>query len=172
MNDCVNAEMRDELPALMHGRLSAERRALVEAHLDTCTDCRAELELLERVRASMAPAPRVDTTSIAGALSRPGPRISGAWLVRRRVRFAAAAGLILAAAGLLTFAGAERLWVSESAPAGEIAGTAGLVPDGAFDDLTESDLRSLLAALDDFDGLPAVEPRSVASALPVLGEEL
>ena len=46
MNDCQNAEMRDQLPDLLHERLAATERAVVMAHLDGCVDCRDELALL------------------------------------------------------------------------------------------------------------------------------
>src|SRR5688572_14310628 len=52
MRDCSNAEMRDRLPELMHGRLLGEELAATRAHVTGCPDCRDELALLERVRAA------------------------------------------------------------------------------------------------------------------------
>jgi len=57
MNDGVNAEFRDALPDLLHGRLNALDRATLTAHVESCADCRAELALLGEARAS-APVPR------------------------------------------------------------------------------------------------------------------
>ena len=69
MNDCVNAEMRDRLPELLHDRLPANVRAELVAHVAACADCREELELLRGLRAVLAaPAPRVDVASIVSGL--------------------------------------------------------------------------------------------------------
>jgi len=42
VNDCVNAEIRDQLPDLVHERLDASALAIVMAHVDGCIDCRDE----------------------------------------------------------------------------------------------------------------------------------
>ena len=69
MNDCVNAELRDQLPDLLHEQLEPAARALVMAHVDGCADCRAELELLRGVHGMLTNAtPRVDVGSIVQAL--------------------------------------------------------------------------------------------------------
>src|SRR5262245_6555376 len=71
MNDCVNAEMRDRLPELLHDRLPANVRAELVAHVAACADCREELELLRALRSVLGgPAPRVDVASIVSALPR------------------------------------------------------------------------------------------------------
>ena len=72
MNDCSNAEIRDQLPDLLHDRLTVSARAVVIAHVDGCADCRDELELLRGVRwALVARTPRVDIAYIVGALPKP-----------------------------------------------------------------------------------------------------
>ena len=55
MNDCSNADIRDQLPDLLHDRLSVTARAAVVAHVDSCVDCRDELELLRGVGGGRAP---------------------------------------------------------------------------------------------------------------------
>jgi hypothetical protein len=73
VNDCQNATIRDQLPDLLHDRLSAADRAVVLAHLDGCGVCRDELELLGRVRGALLGAtPRVNTLRILSALPKPG----------------------------------------------------------------------------------------------------
>jgi Putative zinc-finger len=73
MSDCPNAEIRDLLPDLLHDRLDAPTRARVLAHVDGCSDCRSELELLRSLRGSMERAtPRVDVDGIVAALPKPG----------------------------------------------------------------------------------------------------
>lgn len=101
MNDCINAEVRDALPDLFHGRLSALDTATMNAHVESCPDCRAELELMRQVRSSARIAPRVDASAIAATIpaypavsvpAQPG-RVS---IVSRinTLRIAAAAALI------------------------------------------------------------------------------
>jgi len=66
MNDCQNAEMRDQLPDLLNERLDGSARAVVMAHVAACADCRDELELLRVARGTLLKAtPRVDLTSAA-----------------------------------------------------------------------------------------------------------
>jgi len=69
MNDCSNADVRDQLPDLLHERLSVTARAEVVAHVDGCLDCRNELELLRGVRGALvSQTPRVDIAYVVGAL--------------------------------------------------------------------------------------------------------
>ncbi len=68
MTDCVNTEVRDALPDLLHGRLSGLDTATMTAHVESCADCRAELALLRELRTSAPFAPRMDAARIASAL--------------------------------------------------------------------------------------------------------
>ena len=78
MNDCSNADIRDQLPDLLHDRLSLSARSVVVAHVDGCADCRAELELLRGARDAFASrTPRVDIAYVVGALPKPPNRGSG-----------------------------------------------------------------------------------------------
>jgi hypothetical protein len=91
MNDCVNAEVRDQLPDLLHERLEPAVRAAVMTHVEGCADCRAELELLRGVHLMLAKAtPSVDVGRIVEALPRRRPARSR-WM---DWRIAAAAVLI------------------------------------------------------------------------------
>lgn len=67
MNDCSNADVRDLLPDVLHGRLDPGARARVEGHVAECADCAAELELLRQLRATRR-TPRVDVASIVAAV--------------------------------------------------------------------------------------------------------
>lgn len=77
MNDCVNAEIRDQLPDFVHDRLSAGARTIVLAHVESCADCRDELQLLRDARAMLSRGiPRVDVAYVVGALPKaPAPRV-------------------------------------------------------------------------------------------------
>jgi hypothetical protein len=88
MNDCSNANIRDQLPDLLHDRLSVSARAAVIAHVDGCMDCRDELELLRGVRGALvAQTPRVDIAYVVGALPKAPTRpavVASAHASRRR----------------------------------------------------------------------------------------
>jgi len=68
MNDCLNAEMRESLPDLIHRNLEPATLAQVEAHVGSCDACAAELELLRAVVASMPQAPAMDVQRIVAGL--------------------------------------------------------------------------------------------------------
>lgn len=79
MNDCPNAEIRDQLPDLLHERLDPAARAEVVMHVKGCVDCREELELLRQFHMALVQTtPRVDVSRIVAALPAP------ASVVRRR----------------------------------------------------------------------------------------
>lgn len=105
MNDCPNSGVRDRLPDLLHDRLDAGTRAMVQAHVNLCADCRAELELLRGVHGMlMKHAPRVDVSLIVHALPKHAATpVARRAVVRRRVwsdwRVAAAVTLLVAGGG-------------------------------------------------------------------------
>jgi anti-sigma factor RsiW len=68
MTECLSNEMRDALPDLIHGSLDRATRARVEAHLASCAQCAAELEILRSVISSSPTAPPVDVKRIVAAL--------------------------------------------------------------------------------------------------------
>lgn len=122
MNDCVNAEMRDRLPELLHGRLDGDARAAVLAHVDACADCRAELELLRAARATLvAAAPRVDLNYVIQALPKP-PAARPLTRVPRRLvwtdwRVAAAVTLLVAGGTSVAVLNRGSTTVQPSTPA-------------------------------------------------------
>ena len=93
MHDCADGDMRDLLPGYVHGTLSAAERATVAAHLETCADCAAEVELIAAASRAFA-APAVDLGRIVKALpaaprgARRGVAAGRAW------RVAAAIGIV------------------------------------------------------------------------------
>ena len=107
LRDCENAEMRDRLPDLMHGRLPEPERASVAAHVASCADCTAELALLERTRAELARAPKVDVERIASVIPR-AMRATARQRVplhrRSSMRIAASAAFIVVAGSALAVA--------------------------------------------------------------------
>jgi anti-sigma factor RsiW len=93
MHDCADGDMRDLLPGYVHGTLSAAERAMVAAHLESCADCAAEVELIETASRAF-PAPKIDAGRIVKALpaaprdARRGVAAGRAW------RVAAAIGIV------------------------------------------------------------------------------
>ena len=184
MTDCPNAEMRDMLPLLAAGRLADEERRTIEAHLRTCADCRAELALVERVRATTARVPAVDVARVSDAIrgasraARRVPSPAPSWR-RWRVGVAAAAAVVL---GLLAYDGratndadGPAPTAAASAGAGTASGGAGagasteegLSFGGGLADLSTDELAQLVASLDDIDLLPSADPRPVAPEIPL-----
>jgi hypothetical protein len=104
MNDCVNAEIRDRLPDLLHERLDQGVRASVMAHVESCADCQAELALLRSVNEMLTRAtPRVDVSTIVKALPSP-PAVRRRWSTWRL----AAAAAVIAVAGTSVMVIANR----------------------------------------------------------------
>jgi hypothetical protein len=100
MNDCMNAEIRDQLPDLLHERLDPATRALVMAHVETCADCRDELALLRGMQDMLTQStPRVDVPRIVQSLPSSYAAPQKRWL---SWRLAAAAAVIAVAGTSLT----------------------------------------------------------------------
>src|ERR1044072_4700842 len=84
MNNGPNADIRDQLPDLLHERLDVSMRAAVMAHVDACVDCRAELELLRSVHEMLVSrTPRVDISYVVNALPKRAAQPAGAAGSRR-----------------------------------------------------------------------------------------
>ena len=95
MTDCPNAEIRDLLPDLVHGRLDAATRADVERHVRDCAECTAEVTLLRELRSAFHASPRVDVAAIVAAVPAYRKPAGRSWIGWR----AAAAITVLVAGG-------------------------------------------------------------------------
>lgn len=159
MSDCANDAVRDELPALLHGRLTAARRAAVEAHLATCAACAGELAVLREVHDALAAAPAVDVAAIVRALPRPAAGAAVVSLPARR-RWRATTVLPLAAAAVAALAVALPFLRGTDdtlpAPSGVVA-MAG-VPAVVGRDLSSEELVALIADVESVEALPSAEP--------------
>ena len=141
MNDCQNAEMRDQLPDLLHERLDAVARAAVMAHVDGCADCRDELELLQVARGALISAtPRIDLNFIIEALPKAAPRARTRSVPRRPMwadwRIAAAAVLLVAGGSSYSLLGrhsgtpvGDSLVTQPSLPVAEVPAVQAQRPD-------------------------------------------
>lgn len=183
MTECMNSEIRDALPDLLGGRLSELDMATMTAHVESCAACRTEIELLHEVRRSAPFAPAIDVARVVAALpaygaatitapprgDRPMPTVSS-----RPVVWKAAAVAVLITLGGLGIADLSRDGVSRNsarttadanvqAPA--IATTTplnrapiGLSLVAGVQDLTDTQIETLLAELDGLEAVPSAEP--------------
>ena len=155
MRDCANAEVRDQLPEFVHGRLGSTARLAVEAHLATCADCAAEVDLLRSIAGAMGDAlaarvPRVDVDRIVAALPAPR-RARPVWFRTAQWR---AAAVILFMAGSTSL-----LWVNRKAPSlpSEPLATESMSFAGGVADLSEAQLNALLGEMSKLSSTPSAE---------------
>jgi len=119
MTDCPNAEMRDRLPDLLHERVDTATRAVVMAHVESCTDCRAELAMIREAHVALVSGIRsVDVAAItrvvvertrapqASATRRPMPHAALGSLLDWRV--AASIAVLLVGGGSVFLMRANR----------------------------------------------------------------
>jgi anti-sigma factor RsiW len=64
MNKCTELDIQEMLPDLLHGRLDADARAQVEAHVAGCEDCTEELEVLRTVKSAAVFIPAIDVDHV------------------------------------------------------------------------------------------------------------
>lgn len=208
MSDCMNTEVRDALPDLVHGRLDPLNTATMKAHVDSCADCRAEVALLKAVRESAPLVPPMNVERIAAAIGNYGgasalSHAQARHLPRRSWSYgliATLAAAVFVIGGItLNGRGVERAasptTVASNTTAGNSSGGSGqaatvaespasvtkdvqpLVKStvesqvaslsfvGGTQDLTESELETLLSELDTIEGMPAAEPLSVITTI-------
>lgn len=176
MRDCPNATMRELLPDLMHDRIGAAQRAELRAHLAACADCRAELLLLEQVRAG-APTPRVDIERIVAVL--PAYTARSIWSGRPASLMRIAAAILLVAGGAAITMNARRNQVAapsqDTVPqvvaprqdtvqqVAAVTPQAELAVGETLQDVSDSDLRLLLDELATFEAVTPSETEVVVT---------
>jgi hypothetical protein len=64
MNKCIDSDIQEMLPDLLHRTLSDGERQRVEAHLATCESCQEDLEVLRTVKSAAVFAPAIDVNSV------------------------------------------------------------------------------------------------------------
>ena len=173
MTDCPNAEIRDQLPDLLHDRLDAEARAAVLAHVGDCIDCKAEMDLLSGLRGTMTYVVTVDVTRVSQGVIAQTRSVAAGVPARGRAwanwRIAAAITVLAVGAGSVArmynssgvAVGPDSVAVAQAvaAPALQVAE---LSTPSEAEAPSESDLRTLISDLEELDALPALEPEVVA----------
>jgi anti-sigma factor RsiW len=148
MSDTGCERAREAIPGLVAGRLEAQARTEVEAHLGTCADCREEAELAALLVASRPPVPaglarRIDQAVRAhgGASRRPWWGLAAAAVAVLALGIGVASrqsGSTTEPPAYLADTETENLWLSDD---GLIAGAP------ALDALSEDALVQLLDEL-------------------------
>ncbi len=64
MNKCTELDIQEMLPDLLHGKLDADRRAQVEAHISLCEECTEELAVLRTVKSAAVFIPAIDVDHV------------------------------------------------------------------------------------------------------------
>jgi anti-sigma factor RsiW len=64
MNKCTELDIKEMLPDLLHGKLDADARAQVEAHVASCEACTEELEVLRKVKSAAVFVPAIDVDRV------------------------------------------------------------------------------------------------------------
>jgi len=64
MNKCIENEIQEMLPDLLHGTLANDGRMRLETHLATCESCREELEVLRIVKGAAVFTPSIDVDRV------------------------------------------------------------------------------------------------------------
>ena len=64
MNKCTELDIQEMLPDLLHGKLDADARAQVEAHIAGCEECTEELEVLRTVKSAAVFIPEIDVDHV------------------------------------------------------------------------------------------------------------
>ncbi len=174
MTDCPNVEIRELLPEYLAGALEGSRKTLVETHLTSCADCRAELETIRLVREvfTSVSAP-VDVASIVAALPGPRPRSvsrppmrswarSHAFQIAAAISFVALGGVSLSVTRSFFAVDEQRTQgAAEDSTSEWPMGMPAISFAGGVSDLDDGEIQTLIAAIESMDALPVAEPDAV-----------
>jgi hypothetical protein len=189
MNKCIDLEIQEMLPDLLHRSLGASASQRVEAHLVSCEACTEELDVLRTVQAAAVFAPTIDVTSvvrqippyrnIVPATQLPARSRMVSWLVAAALMIVVAGGgsllmvqpkaAVPAVAAIdsqqLASLDAVNRGQSTSVVNGANGGVASpihtLALNSGVDGLSDGDLKQLMTDMANFDALPNAEPEPV-----------
>jgi hypothetical protein len=179
MIECLNVEMRDQLPDLANDTLEPSARALVLAHLSECAGCTAEIEILRTTRLIMLKTtPKVNVAGIVSALPQYGVTsiadAPGGSLRRGRTGWTnswrAAAAVTFLAAGLGSYELLNKdapITSVDSIAAVSGDSTVGLALTGALADLSDAELGALATEVEKIEALPSTEIETMTSRVSV-----
>ena len=101
MNNCTELDIKEMLPDLLHGKLDADARAQVEAHVTSCGECTEELKVLRTVKSAAVFVPAIDVDGVVRQIPpyRPIVPVAEAPARSRVVSWLLAASLIVVVLG-------------------------------------------------------------------------
>lgn len=162
MTECMDREIQEMLPDVLHGTAGPAARARVEAHLAGCSPCRQELATLRAVHSAQVFTPSIDVEAIVRQI--PPYRIITPVVERGLhspvLKWLVAAGFALVAVGV----GSVVMPEAEVATPSAVVSTAspnGLALASGLDGLSDGSLVQLMNEMNTFDALPASEPEAV-----------
>jgi hypothetical protein len=190
MNKCIDSEIQEMLPDLLHGSLGEQPRRQVEAHLAGCESCREDLNVIRAVKSAAVFAPVIDVGQVVRRIPPYRTIVPGVQKPARTkiVQWLVAAGLLVVAVGggslvisnqfrtaaapaMSTGNGAETqppaisvspVVVPKQTPLeASPTRTHALALATNLDDLSDGSLVQLMNDMDRFDALPAAEPEPV-----------
>ena len=191
MNKCIDTEIQEMLPDLVHGSLDDRARRQVEAHVANCESCLEILDVIRTVKSAAVFAPTIDVDRVVRQIPPYRMIVPGVEQPARTklVTWLVAAGLVV------TLVGGGSLVISkQQTPAPSTVGRAqpesadvnvaakpgndstptpapktqlapassrGLALASDIDGLSDRNLAQLMDDMDQFDALPAAEPEPV-----------
>jgi anti-sigma factor RsiW len=125
MNKCTEPDMKELLPDLLHGRLDADARARVEAHVASCAECDEELDVLRTVKSAAVFIPAIDVDRVVRQIPPYRAIVPGAQAPARSrvVSWLVAASLLVVVLG-----GGSLLMIHRQPAIGPVATTDHSVP--------------------------------------------
>src|SRR6478672_13110348 len=101
MNKCIDTEIQEMLPDLIHESLDGNERRRVDAHLATCESCQEDLGVLRTVKSAAVFAPTIDTDRVVRQITPYRMIVPGVEQAQRTrmVSWLVAAGVALAIVG-------------------------------------------------------------------------
>jgi anti-sigma factor RsiW len=111
MNKCTELDIKEMLPDLLHGRLAADARAQVEAHIAGCEDCTEELEVLRTVKSAAVFIPAIEVDQVVRQIP-PYRTIVSAAQAPARPRIVS--WLVAASLAVLVLGGGSLLMIQKS----------------------------------------------------------
>jgi anti-sigma factor RsiW len=106
MNKCIDTEIQEMLPDLLHRALADAERQRVEAHLAGCESCREELEILRTVKSAAVFAPTIDVDRVVRQIPPYRSVVPG---IEAPARYRPLQWLVAAAAALVIVVGGSML---------------------------------------------------------------
>jgi anti-sigma factor RsiW len=165
MNKCIDKEIQEMLPDLLHRTLADAERRRVEAHIAGCESCREELEILRTVKSAAVFAPTIDVDRVVRQIPPYRSVVPG---IEAPARYRPVQWLVAAAAALVVVVGGSMLIAREPSTTSQLAQTDSLPPSMVVSPETAGSVRTV--AVDSqtpVRAAPVARPRALALASDV-----